>query len=414
MMGFRSLWRWFTSQTVRRALHRHRHLRNLLRAQRDLLPVEAVAALQTALGRLRESIRMGGSRVSLLEALAEVELLASERMVDPSESQVHELCEMLLIALIVVVGLRTFGVQPMQIPTPSMQPTLYGVTTEDLRANPEARIPHGLGAWSERFLFGRVYYEVIAQADGVLGQVSPPEPIRPYLGALPFRTQRFQVGSVWYTVSLPHEELPNPFELPQEFLFLQHAGVRPDHVYRRGEAIVRMAVTSGDHILVDRFTYNFRRPARGEIVVFATQGVPALQEGTHYIKRLVGLPGDRLSLGDDRHMVVNGRRLDASTPHFENVYSFSGPPAENRYSGHVNDKVAMDNGQRRGTLSPLFPAEAEGKVFTVHAAHYLVLGDNTMNSYDGRRWGDFPQENIHGRFLWVYWPITERFGWAPD
>jgi signal peptidase I len=43
----------------------------------------------------------------------------------------------------------------------------------------------------------------------------------------------------------------------------------------------------------------------------------------------------------------------------------------------------------------------------------MVMGDNTLNSLDSRSWGAFPARNVIGRYWFVYWPITERFGWAP-
>jgi len=67
-----------------------------------------------------------------------------------------------------------------------------------------------------------------------------------------------------------------------------------------------MKVNAGDHLFVDRFTYNFRKPERGDIVVFETQGIPeemrdrfGIPSNEFYIKRLVGLGGERLSLARD-------------------------------------------------------------------------------------------------------------------
>ena len=60
-----------------------------------------------------------------------------------------------------------------------------------------------------------------------------------------------------------------------------------------------------------------------------------------YIKRLVAMGGEKVQIGDDRHLLINGKRLDASTPHFEKVYGFDpkAPPRDSHYSGHVNEKV---------------------------------------------------------------------------
>jgi len=162
---------------------------------------------------------------------------------------------------------------------------------------------------------------------------------------------------------------------------------------------------SGDHLFVDRLTYNFRRPARGEIVVFRTRDIPQIAADQFYVKRLIGLPGETITIGDDRHVRVNGVRLDASTPHFKNVYGFdtNAPPRESRYSGHI--------------LAPDFrlnPLRTTADQLKVRDKHYAVFGDNTKNSSDSRYWGDFPQQNVIGKAWFVYWPYSSRFGFTTD
>ena len=117
---------------------------------------------------------------------------------------------------------------------------------------------------------------------------------------------------------------------------------------------------AGDHLFVDRVTYNFRPPNRGEIIVFETHDIGnqywSLPPDQFYIKRMVALGGEHVRIGNDRHLVIDGKRLDASTPHFENVYSFDPkqPPHESQYSGHVNQTVAARTNGRPG-IAPLFP-----------------------------------------------------------
>ncbi|MEI9961330.1 MAG: hypothetical protein WDM76_09470 [Limisphaerales bacterium] len=86
-----------------------------------------------------------------------------------------------------------------------------------------------------------------------------------------------------------------------------------------------------------------------------------------------------MQIGNDRHLRINGVRLDASTPHFENVYGFDPdkPPRESQFSGHVNGRVAyMYN--LYPTLAPLFPDEQT--IYTNAPDGYMVMGDNTCNS----------------------------------
>jgi len=179
---------------------------------------------------------------------------------------------------------------------------------------------------------------------------------------------------------------------------------------------VKLKVVSGDHLFVNRFVYNFRHPRRGEIIVFESTGIPGIIQNTHYIKRLIALGGEHVRIGDDRHVVINGRRLDASTPGFENVYGFDPrrPPLADHYSGHVNGTVAAR--YTKNDLASRFPdAQAE---MVVPPGYYLAFGDNTMNSNDGRNWGPFPQEKVIGKASFVFWPIgprddnPSRFGWG--
>lgn len=187
-------------------------------------------------------------------------------------------------------------------------------------------------------------------------------------------------------------------------------GLTPGRQVRAGEAVIRMKVISGDHLFVDRMTYNFRSPGRGEIVVFETKGVYALPQDQFYIKRLVALSDETVQVGNDRHLRINGRRLDSSTPHFEFVYGFDPklPPADSKHSGHVNQLVASKVSPEYH-VSPLFPDESQA--FKVPSRGLMVMGDNTMNSYDSRGWGPFPAKNVIGRSCFVYWPLSARFGW---
>jgi signal peptidase I len=148
--------------------------------------------------------------------------------------------------------------------------------------------------------------------------------------------------------------------------------------------------------------------------VFASYGLPGLMPDTHYIKRLIAFGGERVRIGDDRHVVINGERLDASVPGFENVYGFDPrkPPRSSHYSGHVNGAIAMLYGysELAHRYIPKFPnANAS---YTVRPNHYLVFGDNTLDSMDSRSWGDVPRDRVIGRSSFVFWPISDRFGWG--
>jgi signal peptidase I len=256
---------------------------------------------------------------------------------------------------------------------------------------PDLPIPNPLVRFVRYWFTGVSYVHIVAQADGQLLRAFPPQKF------LIFNLrQRFVVGNQTYTL------------LRRVGLVSQ--GAPTSHFFRKGEDIIKAKIISGDHLFVDRLTYNFRRPKRGEIVVFETHAITELppdQQDQYYIKRLIATGQERVQIGDDRHVVVDGKRLDAATPHFELVYSFTEPPQESQYSGHVNQTVR---------LARKFPNQET--VFTVRPNHYIVMGDNTLNSSDSRTWGDFAQEKVIGRAYFVYWPIgnqddrSSRFGWT--
>ncbi len=127
------------------------------------------------------------------------------------------------------------------------------------------------------------------------------------------------------------------------------------------------AATS-DRIIADRLAYRFHGPRRGDIVVFTAPSAAArqCQGGGTFVKRVVGLPGERLA-AQDGHLFVNGRRLD------ESAYL------------------------RRGVFTALVPTR-------VPPGAYFVMGDNRGDSCDSRAWGAVPRRNVIGRVDLTYWP----------
>lgn len=412
MKRLRLIGRWLCSRAVRRAAVRYRQVKHLLRSQQDLLPATGVGEVRAALAEVRRwSITR--DRPALAQAVDDLNAVAARWLVDTWRKQPRETFDMLLVALAVILSVRTFFCAPMRIPTGSMQPTLDGVRVTNLRHQPGVPIPHGWRRWVDWWVFGQRYVHIVAKTGGRLGIVEPPEPIFPFLRAVhSLQKQRFQVGDTWYTLWFPPTELQPFGPVPHNDLFLLYTGVDPKHWYRPGEDIIRAVVTSGDHILVDRLTYNFRRPERGEIIVFNNDGLPHEHGHSYYMKRLIGLPGDRIQIGNDRHLIINGHRQTKKTPHFEQIYSFHGPPRDSAYSGYLNDFEAHRLGFPRGAIAPKFPNQ--NTVLTVRPGHCFVLGDNTVSSYDGRHWGDFPLDKIVGRAWLDYWPNSDRLGWIDD
>lgn len=382
---------WLFSRTVRRAAELRHHVLRLLNEQRDILPTEAVAAITQAAEELNSAVHSRQSKSTIVSQMARLTEVANEKLQPFPQAATRENVKELLVAATVILAFTTFFLQLTKIPTGSMQPTLYGITFEDLREKPDFKIPGPITRLAHYWFRGVSYYEVTAHADGELHDVQDPRLVLPFV-----KRQRFKIGEISDAVWLPPDQL------------LRRCGLQEGRLAHSGETLVRLKVVAGDHLLVDRFTYNFRRPLRGEIIVFKTRGIADLDQDQLYIKRLVALNGERVRIGNDHHLVINGQRLDASTPGFENVYTFPRTPGENQYFGHVNQFVASRF--RNAYLAPRFLDENMER--TVGPRHYFAMGDNTLNSRDSRDWGDLPRENVIGKCWFVYWPFTERFGWA--
>ena len=396
--------RWFLSGTVRQASELASHVEKLFRAQRDILSVQAVAALDTALGKMKTAIASDSSSEVLRKEMSDLETSANKWLKPFPNAGIRENIEVLLVAVAVAMAIRTFFVQPFKIPTGSMQPTLYGVTTNGFHNDPDAQLPSLPSRIYEALAHGTFYHDVKAEADGQVVTIQPPKGF-----GINFRTVVVQYAdrpmptpiTIWFA---PDEEPGRP-------MFQVYSELYEGKPFKKGESIIKYAEVTGDHLFVDRVTYNFRHPSRGEIIVFKTKGIEGLNQNQFYIKRLVGLPGDRMSIGDDRHVRIDGVRLDASTPHFEFVYGFNPktPPQADHYSGHVNGSMLH---QLLPLYSPPQYFYTATNEFTVEPKRYVVFGDNTMNSQDSRYWGSLPEDNLIGKSWFVYGPISSRFGWG--
>ena len=141
-----------------------------------------------------------------------------------------------------------------------------------------------------------------------------------------------------------------------------------------------------DKIIVDKLSYKFSIPQRGDVVVFSpTEELQKEQYEDAFIKRIIGLPGDRVNLKEGK-VYINDKALQ------EQNYLASG------------EKTSVEV----CTSAPIQPFLSKPQ--TIPPDSYLVLGDNRGSSYDSRCWGVVPRENIIGRAVLRFWPLNKVGG----
>ncbi len=175
--------------------------------------------------------------------------------------------------------------------------------------------------------------------------------------------------------------------------------------FRIPSASMMPTLLVGDFILVNKFTYGIRipvinkkiielnQPRRGDIVVFRYPKNPEVD----YIKRLIGVPHDKISYVNKR-LTVNGQAIsEASLGAFQGV----GQGEDMTGSANFLENLTGVEHQilnRDGVQSVEF-------TYTVPEGQYFMMGDNRDNSNDSRYWGTVPEENLVGKafFIWMSW-----------
>jgi signal peptidase I len=156
---------------------------------------------------------------------------------------------------------------------------------------------------------------------------------------------------------------------------------------------------TGDHVIVDKLAYSPWDPAtkrllpyedvkRGDIIVFRYP--PDIRQ--NYVKRVVGVPGDRIRIVD-KQVYRNGIRLDE--PYVQHVFP--------NYVAYRDDFPLNAPGNLPARAKEMLATNLEGGEVVVPPGMYFAMGDNRDNSEDSRYWGFVPRENIIGKPVIVFW-----------
>lgn len=406
----------------------------------------------------------------------------------------REWLDILVVSVSVAMAFRAYFYEPFNIPTGSMQPTLYGNHSESISPQEMTAWDSGPQRWLKWLVTGKTYECFTAPFDGELqfqktntghydmrvvnprtGQVGPSmlvptdvlQPLRlpnglcsgvpvkagqvlwkniqsPSDGVLMFQPRISQGGDhdktafvydMCVACSLSQEAAASAVRLATfapESLYgrdsgdaprpdvmvwqeLLPNGLYPNAPVRAGQRIWSGYVITGDFLFVNRWLWNFRHPRRGDVMIFNTTGISErnkiarrdyqIAPGTHYIKRMTGTPGERLTFAADGEdaasllyprckLVVNGEHPMAPEriAQIQRREKFS-PDAERPYHGY----------RAAGNVRV-------GQEFALRDDEYFACGDNSENSLDSRYWGPVPAKNLCGIAGGVFWPFTHRWG----
>ena len=338
--------------------------------------------------------------------------------------------DVVFVAGILALSLRSFFFQPFQIPTNSMYPSFYGMTSHVYAEGQKApsfrekawnlitkkASNYELNAKKSGEVFIRINHPSQMEANGGIFHSE----IRPsrWLGVLPSREKvyTFKIGNLTEELAVPADfsldgviQKAYPFMTKNESAgeYVNAISTRAKIVNsdgelylslgekKAGERILNFDILGGDMLFVDRITYNFRKPKVGEPIVFKTgmcEGITAKNGGVpddkYYIKRLVGVGGDSLKI-EGSTLMVNGSPAQGSEAFNENAQMING------YCGYKPFGMLED-----------------GKTVKVPKNSYYAMGDNSENSWDSRYWGFVPEKAVVGKALVIFYPFTKRWGAA--
>ena len=334
-----------------------RHVRNL---REDVAEAAALARLDAGIQRVRDVLKAGAwpqVEPAAAELGARIEALTPKR----PWAWLRENLEILVVALAVAMAFRTYFIQPFKIPTSSMYPTLCGIHygSQD-RPDWFDRTPLRLAKW---LVFGSWYVEIRSQTSGTVQIVET-------------NAERLFVVN-----GMPHRVFEH---------MTDHVS-NGDMVFR-GQLLASGVRLAGDHIFVNKVGWNFRKPQRGEIMVFKTNGIehPQIKQNEHYVKRMVGLPGEILGI-ESPYLYINGEKMmrPSSIARIEaGTSGYYGYQKTGTYLTNRNNRVQLANDQ------------------------FFACGDNQRNSLDSRYWGPVKRANLVGPAFFVYWPLSRRWGMA--
>jgi signal peptidase I len=375
--------------------------------KRDLLPTDRVAEIESRRTDLLNAVK-AKDRAKVDEASKQLRATCDNALRIKPQSWWEENVEVMFVAIVIALGLRAYYLQPFRIPTGSMQPTLNGIVGEPLEKEKWPSFPVRVAEFA---LKGRSYVKVVNDRERrvAVGTMATPQGLRVGGDVRDKQRWRFFSKSQLHSLDSKPMWLPSPasqaYDVGLEDAFKE--AMANGGLLKKGQTLMEGFIDTGDLVLVDKFSYHFRKPKRGEVFVFDTLGIKGIKEhsgpqggGSHYIKRLVGVPGDELSIRTP-YLYVDGKI--AQEPGIKRV--IAGEPLFGEdHEGYVLADASANHSRYLVAPDDVLSLRGEGAKHGFR--EYAAMGDNTANSLDSRYWGTVKEYNLVGPALFSLWPIT--------
>ncbi|MEM9226421.1 MAG: signal peptidase I [Verrucomicrobiota bacterium] len=418
--------------------------------RKDVIGPEAVAAIQVDQQLLMETYRDKTATDKLKGCIEKL-----DTTLKPHGGSIYpmtfwsEHIEMILVAAILAIGVRSFFLQPFKIPTNSMYPTYAGMVGE---AYPAGEGAPGSVEQLWRFItLGATNYSLAAPSSGrveipvavrqtpvglagnVQAQTVPAK--RFFILSSQKRRYTFAINGQRFSVDVPLDFslddvvaksfFPGRNSLSEVLLSLSAENLQrlrdgqtllSELSFEQGQPALDFDILTGDMLFVDRFTYNFAKPEVGDPFVFRTDKIEGLRssdgspDDKYYIKRLVGVPGDVLEIRPP-YLYRNGKPIEGAPAFARNFEQ------EGLYNGY----------EFMGWMKA-------GDTELIPPGYFFAVGDNSPQSYDSRGWASpdygniyapattakiqgepvnmVPETEVVGQAIFIFYPFSSRWGIA--
>lgn len=369
--------------------------RALLKRGRRLLSETQVATVESALGQLQNAIDtrrnvpgVPAATVTLGQAVASVQAVCELHLAPYRKSKVREYAESISLAILLALIVRAFAFEAFQIPTGSMEPTL--LVGDHLFVAKSAfgiRVPFTnryLARWAE-----------VERGDVIVFSF-PVEEVRTQtqIGVLTRHIIQSQRAGGSFPASLDAATDPATGQPPAADLHIDAWGTPFRYTSDGATFALASAGPDGAFDTGDDLTHQNSAFYNG---LDRCLDEDSVLYGKDYIKRVIGLPGDRISLRDNV-VYVNDVAIERSEP-FANGIDEGMP--------YTDSTDTLDNGLSFTTRS--FGVRTNFGEIVVRPGHVFAMGDNRDRSSDGRCWGQVPIENIKGTAMFIFFS-RDRLG----